>query len=312
MIVQVNLYPHLKQEHIQAVKPQYDESILHLHHILMFSAAIRLRITLDTGSTGNMIQEAAAIRLGAKSSHSSQSARQADGFSPLQIGGETRLVFTRENKHFTFDGLVIRNLDVPISCEIMTTKSIILKDCTRYSYGSGKPSSPKNTPRPVYRATILPAPPSASTIWPGEFIEVDIPEASYCGDGDFALEPRRDRNHTQHTTNPPEWPLPDIVTSIFGHIRIHNPLSHPVTLKRNENFAQIQPVYIPDHLVHDHSNSVKAHYLQNSSDTDYSHDVSLDPDNIMPPDAKSEFQQLLTEFSYVFNTDIKGYNGASG
>ena len=50
-------------------------------------------------------------------------------------------------------------------------------------------------------------------------------------------------------------------------------------------------MYIPDHLVHDHSNSVKVHYLQNSSDTDYSHDVSLDPDNIMPPDAKREFQR---------------------
>ena len=35
------------------------------------------------------------------------------------------------------------------------TKSIILKDCTRYSYGSGKSSNPKNTPRSVYRATIL-------------------------------------------------------------------------------------------------------------------------------------------------------------
>ena len=119
------------------------------------------------------------------------------------------------------------------------TKSINLKDGTRYSYGSGKSSSPKNTPRSVYRATILRAPPSASTIWPEEFIEVDIPEAFYCGDGDFALEPRRDRNHTKHTTNPPEWPLPDIVTSVSEHIRIHNPLSHPVTLKRNEHYAQI-------------------------------------------------------------------------
>ena len=146
------------------------------------------------------------------------------------------------------------------------TKFIILKDGTRYSYGSGKSSSPMNTPSSVYRATILRAPPSASTSWPGELIEVDIREASYCGDGDFALEPSRDRNHTKHRTNPPEWPLPDIVTSVSGHIRILNPLSHPVTLKRNEHFAHIQPVYIPDHLVHDHSNSVKVHYLQNSSD----------------------------------------------
>ena len=59
------------------------------------------------------------------------------------------------------------------------------------------------------------------------------------------------------------------------------------------------------------SNSAKAHYLHNSSETDYSHDVSLDPDNILPPDAKREFQQLLTEFSHVFNPDIKGYNGAA-
>ena len=32
----------------------------------------------------------------------------------------------------------------------------------------------------------------------------------------------------------------------------------------------------------------------------------------MPPDVKREFQQLLTEFSHVFNPDIKGYNGAAG
>ena len=61
-----------------------------------------VRITLDTGAMGNMIQEAAAIRLGAKISRSSQSTRQAGGFSPLEIVGETRLVITRENKNFTF------------------------------------------------------------------------------------------------------------------------------------------------------------------------------------------------------------------
>ena len=71
-------------------------------------------------------------------------------------------------------------------------------------------------------------------------------------------------------------------------------------------------MYIPDHLVHDHSNSVKVHYLQNSSDTDYSHDVSLDPDNIMPPDASVNFNKSLTEFSHVFNPDIEGNNGAAG
>jgi hypothetical protein len=95
-----------------------------------------------------MIRASTVKRLGANIKASSQSARQADGHSPLEVIGETRITFTRENYELCFEGLVVENLDVEIltGTPFMETNDIFVRPTQRtilicdtsYTYGSNE------------------------------------------------------------------------------------------------------------------------------------------------------------------------------
>lgn len=40
--------------------------------------------------------------------------------------------------------------------------------------------------------------------------------------------------------------------------------------------------------------------------------ISLDPDNLLPPDVRRNFALLVESYDHVFILNIKGYNGAAG
>ena len=61
-----------------------------------------------------MIQHSLITRLGGHLSPSSQSAHQADRCSPLKVVGETCVSFTHANQEFSFEGLVVENLNVDV------------------------------------------------------------------------------------------------------------------------------------------------------------------------------------------------------
>ena len=81
-----------------------------------------------------------------KSKNSSQSARQEDGSSPLQVVGETRLTFSRDSHGLHFEGLVVEDLDTEILAGIhfMERNDISIRPAHRllsiknvnYAYGS--------------------------------------------------------------------------------------------------------------------------------------------------------------------------------
>ena len=73
-----------------------------------------VRITIDSGATGNLICESTAKPLGVSIKKSTQSAHQADGSSPLIIKGETAFSVMGDACTFNFDGLVVERLDVDI------------------------------------------------------------------------------------------------------------------------------------------------------------------------------------------------------
>ena len=118
-----------------------------------------VRITLDSGATGNMIRHSLVTRLGCQVTPSSQSAHQADRSSPLKVVGATRLSLTRDNREFSFEGLVVKNLDVDIlagtpfmeanDISVRPAKrQVILGDGTTYVYGSQSPSAISTAHRP--------------------------------------------------------------------------------------------------------------------------------------------------------------------
>ena len=61
-----------------------------------------------------MIHHSLTTRFGGQLSPSSQSAHQAVGCSPVKVAGKTRLSITRANREFSFEGLVVENLDFDV------------------------------------------------------------------------------------------------------------------------------------------------------------------------------------------------------
>ena len=291
-------------------------------YIDSFYAHHPLRITLDSGATGNMIRHSIVTRLGCQVTPSSQSAHQADGSSPLKVVGETRLSFTRDNQEFSFEGLVVENLDVDIlagtpfmeanDISVRPAKrQVILGDGTTYVYGSQSPSAVSTAAR---RAIVLRAPPTSTTIWPGEFVELSLPD-SVPPDWEYALEPRCDAPSVRRLTTSQLWPPPSIVSSVAGKIRIPNLSPEPHSLKRNEHFCQVCPVFTPD-IIATTTTPVPCEPRPKPAtppvNPRHNSNVRLDPGNSLTQDIRAKFQELHDEYDEVFDPQIKGYNGAAG
>ena len=114
-------------------------------------------------------------------------------------------------------------------------------------YGSTNtypPPPPKHSAR---RAVVLRAP-ATSTVWPGDFLELQLLD-DLPSDALHALEPRpTDTKQVPFTTSNELWSSPRIVSSIAGHIRIPNLSEEPIHIQRHQHFCQIIPVFDPpDH-----------------------------------------------------------------
>ena len=283
----------------------------------MFYDHHTVRIVIDSGATGNMIRHSAVKRLGVRIQKSSQSASQADGTSPLTVLGEVRMDLTHDGLHHTFEGLVVENLDVEIlggtpfmeSNDITirpAKRQVILKDNTVSEYGSSRKS---NMHHSIRRAHVLRAPAQTSTIWPGEYIEVDAPEDR---DQTFAIEPS---TATQLPTKSSMWPLPSLVTSVARRLRIPNLTTDPLVIKKNAHVCKVYPVFDPKEDEREASPSigiVGVEQTHSPQDKVHSSSVSVDPDNIFPVELKHDFTTLLREYDEVFSPKFPGYNGKAG
>jgi hypothetical protein len=260
-----------------------------------------IRITIDSGATGNMIRASTARDLHATVTKSSQSAHQADGSSPLFVTGETRITFVRDNRRFLFEGLVVENLDVSILAGTPfmehndvgirpAKRQVILGDGSVYDYGSN--TNPAQSHK-VRRAHVLRAPSNNTTVWPGDYIELEIPQEYSTIDTTYALEPRRDTplNNTAKVAN--MWPSPDLITSVAGKIRIPNLTNTPQTLRRSEHFCQVRPIFIPAKTP---EGSEPPRTPKPRGATSHHTDaIRVDPDDTFPTEIKAKFHSLLEE-----------------
>ena len=148
----------------------------------------------NSGTTGNMIRHSTAKHLGCPIISSAQSVQQSDGSSQLQVVGEIRPSFTRDNTDFTFEGLVVEDLDIEVLAGTPfmeandvavwpAKREVLLGNGSTYTYGSQAPPSPPTT---VRRAFVLRAPTPSKTVWPGEFLEIQLPDDAP-PDSEYAL-----------------------------------------------------------------------------------------------------------------------------
>ena len=279
-----------------------------------------VRLTIDSGATGNMIRQSTAIRLGCDIKKSSQSAHQADGSSPLTIIGETSICLTRKNNKFAFTGLVVQNLDVELlagtpfmeinDVAIRPAKRIIsLADGTTCTYGTTDTALNRHA---IRRAHVLRAPSTNTTVWPGEFVEVNLPADLFIEDSTFALEPRLDSNGNKSVRDDDAWPQPSLITSIDGLLRIPNLTNTTRVLKKNEHFCQIREVFVPDIAANNLNTHVISQAVHTQSSEGHSASVQIDPESKLSPDERASFRSILDEYDEVFDPNYAGYNGHVG
>ena len=133
-----------------------------------------VRATIDSGATGNIIRHSTVKHLGCPIMLSAQSVQQEEGSFQLLVVGEIRTTFTRDNTDFTFEGLVVEDLDVKVLAgnHFMEVNDVAVRPAKRgvllgnssiYTYGSKAPPSPLTT---VCRAFVFLAPTPSKTAWP--------------------------------------------------------------------------------------------------------------------------------------------------
>ena len=282
-----------------------------------------VRLTIDSGATGNMIRQSTAVRLGCGIKKSSQSAHQADGSSPLTIIGETSICLTRKNNKFAFTGLVLQNLNVELlagkpfkeinDVAIRAAKRIIrLADGTTYTYGTTDTALNRHA---IRRAHVLRAPSTNTTVWPGEYVDVSLPADLFVADSTFALEPRFDSNGNKSVRDDDAWPQPSLITSIDGLLRIPNLTNTTRVLKKNEHFCQIREVFVPDiaaNNLNTHVISQAVHTRSNGVHTGHSASVQIDPQSKLSSYERAPFLSILDEYDEVSHPNYAGYNGHVG
>ena len=191
---------------------------------------------------------------------------------------------------------------------------ITLSDGTTYTYGTTDESLNRHA---VRRTHVLRAPPTNTTVWPGEFVEVNLPTDLFTTDSTYALEPRLDTTGNKFTRDSDLWPQPSLVTSVDGVVRIPNLTNTTRLLKRNEHFCQIRDVFVPDVPTNTPLRSdviSKAIDLQprRSTPSKHSASVQIDPDMKLSSDERASFRAIIEEYDDVFDPNYTGYNGHVG
>ena len=269
-----------------------------------------VKLTLDSGAETNMIKYDVAKRLNLKiNENSTQEAVQADGHSSLGVRGETFFDCVRGDDIFTFEGLVVENLQTDVLAGIpfqedndvyahTPSRTIYFPTAEPLVYG---PRQSSNRAK-ILRTTVK------TTVWPNEFIELSVGKDA--ADQFLALESRCDQNPPPDTT---DWPPSGIYKAVGDKIRIANTTSHPIAVKKNDHICQAVPVFSPPNPIHQEPSTAHARRTtQSTNPLPHSSSVIVNPDGLLSTSCAKQFESSLTEFDDVFNPKFNVYNQAFG
>ena len=161
--------------------PYFD--VYHGHHVI--------RITVDSGATSNMMRQSTAKRLGSKIISSAHSVHQADGSSQLQFVGEIRTSFTRDDKVFLFEGLIV-DVDILAGTPFMEMSQFApQRERSSLVTAQYTTMAPPHLVDPTRRhdGRLCSVLRYTQRLWPGESLEMQLP-ADVAADAAYAIEPR--------------------------------------------------------------------------------------------------------------------------
>ena len=242
--------------------------------------------------------------------------------TPLAVAGETRLILSRADKQLALDALVVDDLDVdvlagtpflianditirPAKCQIRIQDSEVI----HYEL-NGDPTTGSHAVRRA-QSYILRASSSATVVWPGEYVELDVP-SDLGDDCVLAIQPRTDTQTSKHTKPACIWPEPQIVEAVGSKIRLTNTSQEPKSIGRHEHLSQILPTADVPSPTTAPSPPIPSGPVKPKSSPPFSSAVSIDSDKLLSDETRLQFQELLQTYDSVFDPDITGYNGAAG
>jgi hypothetical protein len=245
--------------------------------------------------------------------------------TPLSILGEINIVLSRNGRELGLDALVVEDLDVDIlaGTPFMVTNDIsvrpakaqiMISNAEVIHYGSHRHATDYHAVRRA-QSQVLRAPSTQTTIWPGEYVELDV-EDKFDPETVIAIEPRVDLPLKECSQSKQLWPAPDIIDIVGGKICLMNTRSNPLTLRKNEHFCQATYVAaVQESSESDSPNGMTGSTIPTqsiSANVQYSSLVQLDPDEMLTPEQKDKFSRVLIKHDIVFSPDIPGYNGSAG
>lgn len=281
-------------------------------HLKCFFQHIPIEVCLDSGAETNLVSEQFTIYAQIQIKPTTQGANQADGKTSLDSIGEIDITITHGSHTLHLNALVIRNLasdviagepfleknDVGVRS---AKKQIIIKGRDVVYYDNAKSSS--TTTRRITSAQLCRAPPSNTTILPGDFVEIPAPKDVL--DETVAIEPR----YISNSAEAGSWPPVQITEVIGGHIRLKNDTSEPIHLRRNDHFCQVRQTIEID------TNSIKQEPTPVTQPTKIVaplNEIQVDPNNQLSDHQISMFKELHESRSEVFLPTITQYNDHSG
>jgi len=176
-----------------------------------------------------MIKSSVERSIGAPIKHSSQQALQADGMTLLAVAGKTHLILSRADKQLALDALIVDNLDVDI---LAGTPFLITNDITvrpakcQVRIQDSEVIHYEPTDDTTAQIFILHAPSSTTVVWPGEYLELDIPP-DLGDDGILVLTPRTDTPISKHMKPAHIWSEPQILEAVGSKICLVNTCNEP-------------------------------------------------------------------------------------
>ena len=282
-----------------------------------------VEVVLDCGATSNIISYDIVQKLNIPMSKPSQLASTTDKHR-LNIVGEVFIKLSYGGLGLSLDALVAKNISDEIlgGMPFMKINDIgvrpkfdeitIQGTSVSVSPAGSDCKSQAKSESSVRRtqATVLRVPVS-TTILPGDSLEIPLPDPSSTQSlGSFALEPRYDCKLNSKSST--LWPEFSEVSPNNNMISLTNDTSEPIHVVKDDHICQIRQIIETDSVSVTPDVPLSVPKSTPPTSERYSAAIKIDPDNILPPDIKLEFEAIHKEFNDVFNPAISRYNGHSG
>ena len=273
-----------------------------------------VRVTVDSGATGNYIRLDVVKRMNVNIRKNTQKSHQADGKSSLAVVGEVTITLTFKNHQLILEALVAPDLEdevlggSPFMKEndvwVRPKKQIVGIGESTYYYNvnNTRSSSTRRVQAEVMKS------PSNVTIWPGDFLQLQVPDQF--ADEEITVEPRTDCKLNNNCPPSKLWPNPQLLTCAENTIRIPNLTTEPKSIRKGDHFCQIVRTVGVDTQNQPIDTMTKPAVIK--EDHSAYRDVVIDPDNITPQEFKQKLECLCESYGHVFSPKLKGYNGRDG